>query len=70
MWTLPYISFERILINLINFIGTPNSVKISYNTSLLTDVIGLLEVYKQLCIPHYTPTFMQYLTNAECLISS
>jgi hypothetical protein len=36
--TLLYISFKHILISLTSFTGTPNSVRILYNTSLLTEV--------------------------------
>jgi hypothetical protein len=31
------VSFKHILINLTNFMGTPNSVRILYKTSLLTE---------------------------------
>jgi hypothetical protein len=34
---LIYISFKDILIGLISFMGTPNSMRILYNTSLLTE---------------------------------
>jgi hypothetical protein len=35
--TLQYVSFKHILINLTNLIGTPNSKRILYKTSLLTE---------------------------------
>jgi hypothetical protein len=35
VWTIPYVSFKHILINLTNFMGSPNSIRILYNTSLL-----------------------------------
>jgi hypothetical protein len=36
--TLPYVSFKHILINLTSFMGTPNSTKVMYNISLLTEL--------------------------------
>jgi hypothetical protein len=35
--TLLYVSFEHILISPTNFTGTPNSMRILYNTSLFTE---------------------------------
>jgi hypothetical protein len=37
IWTLLYVSFKHILITLTSFMGTPNSMRILYNTSLLTE---------------------------------
>jgi hypothetical protein len=37
IWTLLYVSFRHILISLTSFKGTPNSIRISYNTYLLTE---------------------------------
>jgi hypothetical protein len=39
---------KHILISPTSFMGTPNSIRILYNTSLLTWTIGFLEVYKKL----------------------
>jgi hypothetical protein len=36
-WALLFFLFKHILISLTNFMGTPNSMRILYNTSLLTD---------------------------------
>jgi hypothetical protein len=33
-WTLLYVSFKHVLINLTSFIGTPSSIRIVYNTVL------------------------------------
>jgi hypothetical protein len=35
--TTEYVPFKYILINLIGFMGTPNTMRILYNTSLLID---------------------------------
>jgi hypothetical protein len=35
--TLPYVSFKNILISLTSFMGTSNSIRLLYNTSLLTE---------------------------------
>jgi hypothetical protein len=35
--TLLYVSFNHILMNLTSFMGTPSSMRILYNTSLLTE---------------------------------
>jgi hypothetical protein len=40
--TLLYNSFKHILISLTSFMGTPNSIRILYNTSLLTMLGGSL----------------------------
>ena len=36
-WTLLYVSVRHIFINLTSFLGIPNSIKILYKTSLLTE---------------------------------
>jgi hypothetical protein len=43
--TLLYVSFKHILINLTRFMGTPNSMRISYNVPPHR-IIGYLEVYE------------------------
>jgi hypothetical protein len=37
IWTLLCVSVKNILINLTSLMGTPNSMRILYNTSLLTE---------------------------------
>jgi hypothetical protein len=37
IWTSPYVSFKHILNRLSNFMGTPNFVRILYNTTLPTE---------------------------------
>jgi hypothetical protein len=37
IWTLLYASFKHILIGLTNLMGIPNSIRILYNISLLTE---------------------------------
>jgi hypothetical protein len=41
--TLLYVSFKHILINLTSFMGTPNYMRILYNTSLLTESWAFLK---------------------------
>jgi hypothetical protein len=36
IWTLLYVSFKHILINLTSFMGTPGSMRILYGNSFLT----------------------------------
>jgi hypothetical protein len=55
---LLYVSFKHILIILPNFMGTPNSYWI-------VDFLWTADV-----LSHCTPIFLQYLKNAENLISS
>jgi ABC-type branched-subunit amino acid transport system permease subunit len=46
IWTLLHVSFKHNLINLTTFMGTPNSMRILYNTSLLMDKYNrLLYIY-------------------------
>jgi len=45
--TLLYVSVRHIFISLTSFWGTPNSIRILYKTSLLTES-SFLEVYKEL----------------------
>jgi hypothetical protein len=40
---LVYVSFKRILVSLTSFKGTPNSIRILYNTSLLTESQAFLK---------------------------
>jgi hypothetical protein len=70
IWTLLYVSFKHIVINLTNFMGTPNYENIVQYFPPHW-IIGFLEVYKYLmyCLI-VLPLFLQYLTNAENLISS
>jgi hypothetical protein len=37
IWTSTHILFKHILINLISFMGIPNSMRILYNASLLAE---------------------------------
>jgi hypothetical protein len=36
--TLLYVSFKHILINVTSFMGTPNSMRMLYNSSLITEL--------------------------------
>jgi hypothetical protein len=53
IFTYTYTFHLNILMSLTSFMGTPNSMRILYNTSLLTET-GFLEVYKYLmyCLIH------------------
>jgi hypothetical protein len=62
--TLQYFSLKHILISLTNSMSTPNSMKILYNTNFL-EVFEYL-MYSLIVLPF----FLQYLMNAETLISS
>jgi hypothetical protein len=46
--TLLYVSFRHIFISLTSFLGIPNSMRILYKASLLTETLFLLEVCKEL----------------------
>jgi hypothetical protein len=60
-----YVSFKHILISLTNFMGTPNSMGILYNTSLLTES-GFLKTLNSWCtVSLYSHFFLQHLTNAK-----
>jgi hypothetical protein len=47
--TLLYVSFKHILINLTSFMGTPNSMRILYKTSLLTESWAFLKSMNSWC---------------------
>jgi hypothetical protein len=62
--TLLYVSLKHLLMSLTHFMGTPNSIRILYNTSLLTES-GFLEV----CVePMYCITVLQFFppVSVEC----
>jgi hypothetical protein len=43
---LPYISCKHVLMNLTSFMSTPNSMRILYTISLLTESKAFFEVYE------------------------
>ena len=50
--TLLYVSVRHIFINLISFLGIPNSMRILYKTSLLTESLAVLMSIKTDALPH------------------
>jgi hypothetical protein len=65
--TLLYLSFKHILISLNRFMGTPNTMRILYNTSLLTESKAFLRSMDRWCTvslySHFSPV------SDECKIS-
>jgi hypothetical protein len=46
IWTLLYVSFKQNLISLTNFMRIPNSIRILYNTFLLTESQAFSKIYE------------------------
>jgi hypothetical protein len=58
LYELYYVSFKHILINLTNFMGTTNSMRILYNTSFLTESYAFLKSkWIADVLFHYIPIF-------------
>ena len=65
-WSLLYLSFKHIFVSLTTFIGIPNSMRILYKTSLLTELKAFLKFIKSWC----TASFYSYFFSCICLMQN